>query len=86
MYHAPAGWQVRFSIFSCKIDDNIFEDADKFVANDFSFLFGIGDTFERLQKTFAGVDIFETNMKIFSKDALNNFFLTGAQLGAIAHI
>src|SRR5215469_10708088 len=58
-----------------KIDDCVFEYANEFVANDFSFLFRIGYAFERPQKTVAGVNIFETNMEIFSEDALNDFFL-----------
>src|SRR5438552_12784154 len=57
---------------------------DKLIPNNFSFLLGIGHAFKRGQETLSRIDIFQTNMKIFTEDALNNFFLTRAQ-EAIVH-
>src|SRR5438309_11889557 len=52
---------------------------DKLTPNNFSFLLGLGHVFERGQETLGRIDIFQSNMKIFTEYALNNFFLTRAQ-------
>ncbi len=56
-----------------------FEDGDEFVADNFSFLFRIGNAAKFFKKTFGRVDVLQSDVKIFSKNALHHFFLARAQ-------
>src|SRR5215471_18709576 len=60
------------------------KDSDELDADDFSFLLGISDPFERLQESLAGIDIFQANAEILAEHALDNFFFACAQ-EAVVH-
>ena len=44
----------------CDLGCFFFEDANEFFADDFSFLFGVGDAFESLEEAIFGVDVDES--------------------------
>src|SRR5437016_14447509 len=59
--------RLVLSILGKKFFRRVLKHGDEFVADDFSFPLGIGYALERFQKTLGGVDIFQTNMKVFAE-------------------
>src|SRR6266487_5259593 len=68
-----------FAIFLEQLLGRVLKHLDEFVADDFSFCFGIGYAFEQREKTFARIHIFQADMKIFAENALDDFFLARTQ-------
>ena len=52
---------------------------DEFIADQFSFRFGIGHSFEYREKPICGVDVFQAHVKILAENSLHDFFLSRAK-------
>ena len=59
------------------------KDSDEFVADDLSFLLRIGDAASFRQETLGGVDVFQSDVKIFAENALHHFFLARAEQSVV---
>ena len=59
------------------------ENIDEFIADNFSFLFRIGNAAELRQESLAGVDILKPDVKILGKHALDDFLFPSAQQSVV---
>ena len=59
------------------------EHFDEFAADNFPFCFRIGHAFEHGEEAFARVRIFQTHVKIFAENALDDFFLARTEQSII---
>jgi len=75
--------RLVLSIFDQKFFGRMLKHSNEFVPDNFSFLFRIGHAFERGQEPLGRVDIFQADVKIFAKDALNDFLLTRAEQAVV---
>ena len=67
-----------FSVFFEQLPSRVLKHLDKLVADSLSFGFRIGHPLQQRKKTFARIHIFQTHMKIFSENALDDFFFARA--------
>ena len=71
------------SIFLEQLLGRMLKHFDEFIPDELSFGFRIGHAFQQCKKTFARIHIFQTDMKIFTEDALHDFFFARAQQSVV---
>src|ERR1700737_399791 len=80
---AGVAFRVVLPVLLQQLFGGLLKNLDELVADNFSFLLGIGDSPKFRKKSRAGVDVLEADMEVFTEYALDDFFFAGAEQAVV---